>query len=114
MIKFNCLIHKGIGTVIEYSKWWQLIRKEAVENKEELTYFGNGEKYYKYKLKEMLFSDDFEIIYDSEFTTEELNMIYSCIGVTINEYECSDCSCEEEYNLLDKIEKVKNKYRIEV
>lgn len=72
MIKFNCLIHKETGTVIKYEDWKEKLKNDnvIVWKDEKL----NGT--WQYKPKNILFSDDFEIIYDSEFTTEELTDIY--------------------------------------
>lgn len=67
MIKFNCLIHKETGTVIKYEDWLDLYS------------YDNGMFLGKssYHNEEMIFSDDFEIIYNSEFTTKELTSIDS-------------------------------------
>lgn len=71
MIKFNCLIHKETGVVIKYEEWicYAIGRCEIkIINQK-----GDNE-YYKgtFNAIDILFNDDFEIIYDSEFTTKEL------------------------------------------
>ena len=75
MVKFRCLIHKETGTVIKYDDW-----KEAAErdnfitiNKEKKVFINPKNIF---KAKEILFSDDFEIIYNSEFTYRELRNIF--------------------------------------
>jgi hypothetical protein len=67
MIKFSTLIHKETGTVIKYEDWKKL---SPYDDK---TYI---DKNHSYSDIEMLFSDDFEIIYDSDFTLEELRILF--------------------------------------
>lgn len=75
MVKFNCLIHKETETIIEYEDWLESTKMKAIE------ICGTGRKiYWKYNPKEMLFSDDFIIVYDVEFAKEELIQIYRLGG----------------------------------
>lgn len=109
MLKFNCLIHKKTGTKINYDTW-----KRSLEKKESfvLGYHGThimkeGDKYlYNYRAEEMLFSDDFEIIYNSEFTLKEL--------VHLFENTKSEEISDKILNMLMDKKKLKDKYRIEV
>lgn len=105
MVKFNRLIHKETGTVIKYEDWLKAVWDDLSINVK----FDN--KLIKpnstVKAKEMLFSDDFEIIYDSEFTGEELWLIH--------------CRCGEDENLQYKVrdilknrDELRYKYGIEV
>jgi hypothetical protein len=114
MIKFNCIIHKETGTVIKYEDWLKCIERQKAKNKESIMYIKNRIKFdekmenlkdfdYKYKLKDMLFNDDFEIIYESEFTIEELISLQSGVGVVIGEYG----EDEELEKLYEKIENIK-------
>lgn len=67
MIQFNCIIHKETGTVIKYEGWI-----ERVKSGGKLGFFDVKTGEWNFEPKEMLFSDDFEIIYNSEFTVDEL------------------------------------------
>lgn len=60
MIKFKHLIHKPTGIEIKYDSW--LIALNENNNISWRTE-PNG-KYWSYNPKEMLFSDDFEVVYD--------------------------------------------------
>lgn len=71
MIKFNSLIHKETGTVIKYQDWKRDLEKVNLV-------IING--YDAYEPDEIIFSDDFEIIYDSEFTLDELYRLYGLSG----------------------------------
>ena len=104
MVKFRYIIHKETGTVIKYEDW-----KEQLEKDYPITWNDDkGEGKWVYNSKNILFNDDFEIIYDSEFTLEELRDIFRGRQKSDNE-------------LMEKIAKnindrefLKNKYGIEV
>ena len=104
MVKFRYLIHKETGTVIKYEDWKEQLEKDypIIWNDDK------GEGKWVYNSKNILFNDDFEIIYDSEFTLEELRDIFRGRQKSDNE-------------LMEKIAKnindrefLKNKYGIEV
>lgn len=76
MVKFRCLIHKETGTVIKYEEWKETLL-ESVYNS---IFIKTDSKTFEYKTKEILFSDDFEIVYDSEFTLQELYKLYGLSG----------------------------------
>jgi len=102
MIKFRYLIHKETGTVIKYEDW-----KEGFE-KGFLFRFRSGNKVQKCDAVALITSYDFEIIYDPEFTLEELGIIFRGNHTFIND-------------LMSKIDKtmkskelLKSKYGIEV
>jgi len=108
MIKFNFLIHKATGTVIKYEEWLEEVQKQpGITNRPVEKEISKG-MIFNYKPKEALFSDGFEIIYDSEFTTEELTKLYDYndeldieLKIKINE-------------LIGEREYIKNKHGIEV
>ena len=74
MIKFGYLIHKETDRVIKYEDW-----KEAAREDSYITIIKDSKLFINpkniVKAKEMLFNDDFEIIYDPEFTAEDLQKI---------------------------------------
>ena len=70
--------------------------------------FKDNIKFSENDAKEALFSDDFEIIYDSEFTLEELRDIFR--GRQKSDNELMEKLCK---NINDR-EFLKNKYGIEV
>jgi hypothetical protein len=74
MIKFTALIHKETGTVIKYEDW-----KENIKTDTNFRIRTNDASCYRYSPFYCLTSDDFEIIYDSEFTVKELNKIYNLL-----------------------------------
>lgn len=90
MIKFKLLIHKPSETVVTYEKWLELLEKDEsnilFSNKIEVpdSSSPNGVSFKTWRFiyrdaKELLFSDDFEVIYESDFTDgelEELAKIY--------------------------------------
>jgi hypothetical protein len=79
MIKFNCLIHKETKNIIDYATWQRGLEKGQSFI---LGYHGThivkemDKEFYRYTAEEMLFTDDFKIIYDSDFTLEELRVIF--------------------------------------
>lgn len=104
MIKFTALIHKETGGVIKYEEW-----KEGL--KLDMWFFFVSKidsKQFSYKSKEMLFSDDFEIIYDSDFTSKELGIIFRG-----NQKSCDELMSKIYENMHDK-EFNNFKYGIEV
>ena len=74
MVKFRYLIHKETGTVIKYEDWKEAAERDNFIIVKGAEVFVNPKNIVK--AREMLFSDDFEIIYDSEFTYRELRNIY--------------------------------------
>jgi hypothetical protein len=69
MIEFKYLIHKNTKEIIKYKDW-----KEVLKNKEYLKI-----DKIDWNTKEMLFSDEFEIIYKNDFTTKQLKGLLSRI-----------------------------------
>lgn len=109
MIKFTALIHKETGTVIKYEDWKEKLEKEhpiKCTNK-------SRRNLWSYLPKEVLFSDDFEIIYESEFTTEELESINMAIGYFLDSYEGTGLHKEYRKNAEDIYSRLKDKYGIE-
>ena len=74
MIKFKYLIHKETGKVIKYEDWKEAAERDNFIIVKGAEVFVNPKNIVK--AREMLFSDDFEIIYDSEFTYRELSDLY--------------------------------------
>ena len=111
MVKFTALIDKETGTVIKYEDWKEAAERDnfiIVKGAEVLGLTKTSAPLTIIKAREMLFSDDFKIIYDSEFTLEELRDIFRGRQKSDNE-------------LMEKIAKnindrgfLKNKYEIEV
>jgi len=102
MIKFTALIHKETGTVIKYEDW-----KERLGSDMPVVFINPlEEEPFNYSTKEMIFSDDFEIVYDSEFTTEELIEISEDREGLDLEVKISELIGEREY--------INKKYGIEV
>lgn len=99
MVKFRYLIHKETGAVIKYEDWKRDLEKVNLV-------IING--YDAYEPDEIIFSDDFEIIYDSEFTLEELRDIFR--GRQKSDNELMEKLCK---NINDR-EFAKSKYGIEV
>lgn len=61
MIEFTKLIHKETGTVIKYNDW-----KEKLETNNLIVFPGDIKgSTWRYNSKTILFSDDFELIYNS-------------------------------------------------
>lgn len=106
MIKFNCLIHKETGTVIKYEDWKEAAERDNFIIVKGAEVFVNPKNIVK--AREMLFSDDFEIIYDSEFTLEELGIIFRGNQRFVEKLMKKICK-----DINDK-EFLKNKYGIEV
>lgn len=108
MIKFVALVHKQTGTVIKYEEWLQEIQKQpGVTSQPVEKQISNKEKLI-YRPKEALYSDSFEIIYDSEFTLEELGIIFRC-----NQKYCEKLM-EKICKGINNKELLMSKYRIEV
>jgi hypothetical protein len=78
MIKFQCIIHKETGTVIKYEDW-----KERLERNDYIDWEDNKTGLWYYRPKDVLFSDDFEIIYNSEFTLQELEWLHQGLSYKI-------------------------------
>lgn len=106
MIKFNCLIHKQTRTIIKYVEWLEEVKKQqGITNQPVEKQISEKEKLI-YRPKQALFSDDFEIIYDSEFTMEELIEISEDREGILTEAKIN--------KLIEQKEYIKNKYGIEV
>lgn len=82
MIKFKYLYHKPTKSLIEYNEWLKVHKQNLnmmfIEQQfnpyTQETYTKEMNKY-KYLPLDMLVSEDFEILYDSYFTEEELHNI---------------------------------------
>ena len=106
MVKLRYLIHKETGTVIKYEDWKEAAERDNFIIVKGAEVFVNPKNIVK--AREMLFSDDFKIIYDSEFTLEELRDIFRGRQKSDNELMKKICK-----NVNDK-EFIKSKYGIEV
>lgn len=115
MIKFKFLIHKPTDTTISYDRWIELLKGDS----DNLTFHKctpisnlvfdskifksdiEKERFIYQNAKEILFSDDFEIVYESDFANYELEELLSC-----------NTSCLDD-RLYKKIEErlSKNKWR---
>lgn len=112
MIKFKFLIHKPTDNVISYDRWIELLKGDS----ENLTFHKctpisfdgkifksdiEKETFIYKNAKDVLFSDDFEVVYESDFTNDELEELLSC-----------NISCLG-YNLYKKIKErlFENKWR---
>ena len=104
MVKLRYLIHKETGTVIKYEDWKERLETDNIIKWKDIKLNG----VWQYKPKNMLFSDDFEIIYDSEFTLEEIEIIFNG-----NQNSNDKLMKKIHKNMYDK-EFLKLKYGIEV
>lgn len=111
MIKFNCAIHKGTGTIITYDEWLKEIQEQdsIVDRPVEKQMSEN--EILSYRPKQILFSDNFLIIYNSEFTIEELKLAKECIGMSISE-NVGDDDLNKECDLENKIRHLINEKMI--
>jgi len=87
MIEFAYLIHKPTDTVISYEKWLGFLDKDEVELfirkpkrvQHTITNYEYEEFRYKYNSRDMIFNDDFKIIYKHDLTFGELREIYNAL-----------------------------------
>ena len=116
MIKFSALIHKETGTVIKYEDWKESAERDNYIPIKGVEVFINPKNIVK--AREMLFSDDFEIIYDSEFTTEELELanvsVFECVRREIIWDNTGNNLSKKIEDIIEKIYENKSKYGIEV
>ena len=103
MIKFNYLIHKETGKIISYDEWLEHYKAEI-----DIEWMENKKYYRYYHPTKMLFSDEFEIIYDSEFTTKELNNINYCIKLAVSE-NVGDEYLDKQQELINKVDTILEK-----
>lgn len=89
MIKFRYAIHKETGIILTYDKWLCHLNECKCKNKEIVldfqkhkTAIQNEENIqsiswskFIYGVNDIFTTDDFEIIYESDFTKEELNQL---------------------------------------
>lgn len=83
MIKFKALIHKETGIVVKYDEWIRLIKSNCTmgfTKKLKISKPLKATSTKTYEPQEMLFSDDFIIVYDSKLRTLELIQLYSNSG----------------------------------
>ena len=106
MVKFRYIIHKETGTVIKYKDWKEAAERDNFIIVKGAEVFVNPKNIVK--AREVLFSDDFKIIYDSEFTLEELGIIFRG-----NQRFVEKLMEKIAKNINDR-EFLKNKYGIEV
>ena len=105
MIKFKALIHKKSRVVIYYDFWASLdneikeVKYSSLEN-DKYTFVGS-------KL-DMLVSDEFEVIYDNEFTYDEY-----CELMRISIHEGIGWLREKAVNKIKDIDKNSLKYGID-
>ena len=106
MVKFRYIIHKETGTVIKHEDWKEAAERDNFIIVKGAEVFVNPKNIVK--AREVLFSDDFKIIYDSEFTLEELGIIFRG-----NQRFVEKLMEKIAKNINDR-EFLKNKYGIEV
>lgn len=102
MIKFNCLIHKETGTVIKYLDWLEEVKKQPGITDQPVEKEISQGIILNYRPKQALFSDNFEIIYDSEFTTEEKEILIDGLK-TVLDIDTGEKELTGYYELIDKI-----------
>lgn len=99
MIKFKYAIHKATQTLFTYEDW--LKYKEF--NTE--LWFSVEDIKFKYSPIDIILSDDFNIIYDNGFTTEEIKEMMWSMDTSAN---------DNKYKIIDKLAKeIKTRYNIE-
>lgn len=98
MIKFKYAIHKVTQTLFTYEDW--LKYKEF--NTE--LWFSVEDIKFKYSPIDIILSDDFKIIYDNGFSTDELRQMMWSVE--------SSCNYDK-YEIIDKLNKeIKTRYNI--
>ena len=103
MIKFKYAIHKPTQTLFTYEDW--LKNKDDTRN----WHIKSEDFDIKFKMNDILFSDDFEIIYDNEFTEEEYERLYSNIAEL---FGCNELSNKIE-DKLNSINDLKYKFGVD-
>lgn len=113
MIEFKYLIHKPTDMVISYDKWLGFLDEDNVElfvRKPKMAQYttikNEYENFrYKYNSRDMIFNDDFKIIYKHDLTFDELREIYNALMMQ-NNYK---------YPLADKVDGlIKDIYKNEI
>jgi len=105
MIKFKALIHKMTGKVITYTEWL-----EKIKNYEEIKFFIEGDGTYMYDSKTILYCDHFEIIYDSDFTKDEIMLVYKLTDDIQRKSQLNRILCEK----IETEKDLKYKYGVEL
>ena len=107
MIKFKYAIHKKTQVLLTYDDWLKYLKSDY-ENITFNTRVSNiNLKRYTYKVKDVLMSDDFEIIYDNEFSEAEYEQLY--LSTRLDHYDLSD----KILNKLHKINSIKSRFGVE-
>lgn len=90
MIKFKYAIHKATQTLFTYKDWLKYKEFNA-----EL-WFSVEDFKFKYSPIDIILSDDFNIIYDNGFTTEEIKEMMWSMDTSAN---------DNKYTIIDKLNK---------
>ncbi|MBY6838664.1 hypothetical protein [Clostridium botulinum] len=99
MVKFKYAIHKETQILFTYGDWLKYKEFNA-----ELWFSVENVKF-KYNPIDIILSNDFEIIYDNGFTTEELKEMMWNMDTSAN---------DNKYKIIDKLAKeIKTRYNIE-
>ena len=113
MIKFKYAIHKETQGLLTYNDWLKYLKSDyknitfitRVSNINwETSFKKENTKRYTYKVEDVLISDDFEIIYDNEFSEAEYEQLYLSTN-----YDLSD----KILNKLHKINSIKSRFGVE-
>ncbi|MEO2600969.1 hypothetical protein [Clostridium butyricum] len=116
MIKFKYAIHKETQVLLTYNDWLKYLKSNydniafntRVSNINwEISFQKEDTKRYAYKVEDVLISDDFEIIYDNEFTEAEYEQLY--LSTRLDHYDLS----HKILNKLHKINSIKSRFGIE-
>lgn len=82
MIKFAYIIHKPTKIISTYNEWLEWYRENKNVEFKEVHYIPTSHTdMYEYNPRDMIFSDDFKIIYESELTQEDLREILRCFNI---------------------------------
>jgi len=119
MIEFAYLIHKSTEMVISYDKWLTFLDKDNVElfvRKPKMTQYTTinheyEEFKYKYNSRDMIFNDDFKIIYKHDLSFNELREIYNTLMI---ERVYRNLLADKIYKLIDERYKNEIRYNLEV
>lgn len=122
MIKFRYAIHKETGFVLTYDKWLQHFYEWKTRDKDiMLTSLLNRVPYdeeidisksvFIYGINDIFTTDDFEIIYESDFTREELDQLRDISHTIMDPYHYRE-AFEKVRKLLEREWKLEFRYGI--
>lgn len=116
MIKFKYAIHKETQVLLTYDDWLKYLKSDydniafntrVLNINWESSFRKKDLKRYTYKVKDVLISDDFEIIYNNEFTEAEYEQLY--LSTKLDHYDLSN----KILNKLHKINSIKSRFGVE-